>query len=138
MYKQHTTIRPVTGGTGRFPIIREHTVEASTGSLRHGNERCDSLRPSRAPRVSLAGSRVVIVGGNANNGSNDGPAYFNVNNSLGNANANIGVRPTNRFSNFYTFRSPCTGHKVNRYSPYKTLVPRWKTSGKPEQLTVAL
>jgi len=32
------------------------------------------------------------VGGNANNGSNDGLAYLNANNAPSNANANIGSR----------------------------------------------
>ena len=32
------------------------------------------------------------VGGNANNGANDGLAYVNVNNAPSNANANIGSR----------------------------------------------
>jgi hypothetical protein len=32
------------------------------------------------------------VGGNANNGDNDGLAYVNVNNAPSNANANIGSR----------------------------------------------
>ncbi|MBQ7244122.1 MAG: hypothetical protein IJS52_07970 [Bacilli bacterium] len=34
-----------------------------------------------------------MVGGNYNNGSNDGPVYFNLNNDWGNANYNIGLRP---------------------------------------------
>lgn len=34
-----------------------------------------------------------MVGGNFNNGSNDGPCYFNCNNEWGNANYNIGLRP---------------------------------------------
>ncbi len=34
----------------------------------------------------------LYVGGNANNGSNDGLACFNANNGVGNANANIGSR----------------------------------------------
>ena len=39
-----------------------------------------------------AGARLVIFGGNVNNGLNDGVGYANVNNTLGNANANIGCR----------------------------------------------
>lgn len=35
---------------------------------------------------------VVAVGGNSNNGSNDGFAYVNSNNSASNANANYGSR----------------------------------------------
>ena len=42
--------------------------------------------------LCLTGSRVVIRGGNANNAANDGAAYVNVNNDLGNANANYGGR----------------------------------------------
>ena len=34
-----------------------------------------------------------MVGANFNNGSKDGPFYFNCNNSWGNANYNIGLRP---------------------------------------------
>lgn len=34
-----------------------------------------------------------MVGGNFNNGSNDGPVYFNLNNDWGNTNYNIGLRP---------------------------------------------
>lgn len=34
----------------------------------------------------------AILGGNANNGANDGFAYANVNNAPTNANANIGSR----------------------------------------------
>ena len=37
--------------------------------------------------------RVSIVGGNANNASNDGLGYRNVNNGLTNSNVNIGGRP---------------------------------------------
>ena len=40
--------------------------------------------------------RSVMVGANFNNGSNDGPFYFNCNNSWGNANYNIGLRPFHR------------------------------------------
>lgn len=40
---------------------------------------------------------MLLVGGNANNGGNDGPGYVNLNNGLGNSNANIGVRPTIRY-----------------------------------------
>jgi len=35
---------------------------------------------------------VVGVGGNWNNSSNAGPFYWNLNNSLGNTNLNIGAR----------------------------------------------
>ena len=42
---------------------------------------------------SPAALRAGIRGGNANNGSNDGLGYVNVNNAVGNANVNIGVRP---------------------------------------------
>lgn len=42
--------------------------------------------------TDLHGSRVVYRGGNANNGSNDGMAYANVNNGLTNANVNISGR----------------------------------------------
>ena len=41
---------------------------------------------------SSAGARVLYVGGNANNGGNDGPGYVNANNALSNSNANIGCR----------------------------------------------
>jgi len=34
----------------------------------------------------------VIRGGNSNNGANDGSSYVNVNNDLGNTNANYGGR----------------------------------------------
>ena len=40
--------------------------------------------------------RSVMVGANFNNGSNDGPFYFNCNNSWGNANYNIELRPFHR------------------------------------------
>ena len=45
-------------------------------------------------RVGLeaSGARVVYRGGNANNGSNAGAGYVNVNNTLTNTNANIGGR----------------------------------------------
>ena len=42
--------------------------------------------------LSASGARVVIRGGNLNNGANDGAFYVNVNNELTNANANIGGR----------------------------------------------
>ena len=42
-----------------------------------------------SPAALCAGIR----GGNANNGSNDGLGYVNVNNAVGNANVNYGVRP---------------------------------------------
>jgi len=35
--------------------------------------------------------RVAIAGGNANNGANDGPWYWNLNNDSSNANQNIGA-----------------------------------------------
>lgn len=34
----------------------------------------------------------LLVGGNANNGANDGLAFLNANNAPGNRNANIGSR----------------------------------------------
>ncbi len=34
----------------------------------------------------------MIRGGNSNNGANDGSSYVNVNNDLGNTNANYGGR----------------------------------------------
>ena len=37
-------------------------------------------------------ARVVIRGGNVNNGTNGGAGYVNANNGLTNANANIGAR----------------------------------------------
>lgn len=40
----------------------------------------------------VARVRGLQVGGNANNGSNDGLACFNANNAPSNANANIGSR----------------------------------------------
>lgn len=42
-------------------------------------------------------SRVVIVGGNANNGSNAGLFYVNSNNDSSNANRNIGTRLNSLF-----------------------------------------
>jgi hypothetical protein len=47
--------------------------------------------------LSTAGARVLYVGGNANNGGNDGPGYVNANNGLSNANANIGCRLAEKF-----------------------------------------
>ena len=44
--------------------------------------------------ASSPGACVLYVGGNANNGGNAGAGYFNVNNGLGNYNANIGARLT--------------------------------------------
>lgn len=41
-------------------------------------------------KVAVVGG--LQVGGNANNGSNDGLAYLNANNVPANANANIGSR----------------------------------------------
>ena len=40
----------------------------------------------------LLGARCVIRGGNANNGTNAGFGYVNVNNDVGNANTNYGGR----------------------------------------------
>jgi len=42
--------------------------------------------------VRSSGARVLALGGNWNNGANDGPFYFNANNSSGNANVNYGGR----------------------------------------------
>lgn len=36
---------------------------------------------------------VLIAGGNANNGANDGPFYWNWNNTASNSNWNYGARP---------------------------------------------
>lgn len=41
---------------------------------------------------SAGGWRALIVGGNANNGSNAGAFTFNGNNAAGNRNRNIGTR----------------------------------------------
>jgi len=46
----------------------------------------------RLSSLSAAGARVVLRGGNVNNGANDGGGYVNVNNGLANANTNIGGR----------------------------------------------
>ncbi len=43
-------------------------------------------------KYQVAKGRGLQVGGNANNGANDGLAYLNVNNGPANANANIGSR----------------------------------------------
>lgn len=37
----------------------------------------------------LVGLQVLLVGGNANNGTNAGPFYWNANNAASNTNANI-------------------------------------------------
>jgi hypothetical protein len=50
---------------------------------------------------------VLIVGGNVNNTGNAGVGYFNVNNSLGNVNANIGARLTKEVK--HRISSFCTG-----------------------------
>jgi len=42
--------------------------------------------------LSLSVSRVAHVGGNFNNGANDGLWYWNLNNTSSNANWNIGAR----------------------------------------------
>lgn len=57
------------------------------------------FRPTRrkskgAINREAEGSASVYVGGNANNGSNDGCLYWNVNNAVSNANVNIGGRST--------------------------------------------
>ena len=41
---------------------------------------------------AVGSPRAGLRGGNANNGSNDGLGYVNVNNAVGNANANYGGR----------------------------------------------
>lgn len=42
--------------------------------------------------IKVVGMCGLQVGGNANNGSNDGLGYLNANNAPSNANANIGSR----------------------------------------------
>lgn len=51
-------------------------------------------------------ARLVYFGGNANNGANDGVGYANVNNSLGNANANIGCRLSEKVYSETCFPAP--------------------------------
>ena len=45
-------------------------------------------------RLYSAARHVAIIGGNANNGANDGLWYWNLNNDSGNANQNIGAHLT--------------------------------------------
>ena len=52
-----------------------------------------------------SGARVVYVGGNANNGANDGVGYVNLNNGLSNANANIGARLATQVTDWSSFSS---------------------------------
>ena len=57
---------------------------------------------------------LAHVGGNWNNGSNDGLSYWNLNNSTTNANANIGGRLLIRFliiAFHYPWHSPKIRHK---------------------------
>ncbi len=78
-------------------------------------------------RVGLeaSGARVVYRGGNANNGSNAGAGYVNVNNGLTNTNANIGSRlyaDQDFFSSFKRPFQPVTCKKVNGEKYKDTLV----------------
>jgi hypothetical protein len=63
---------------------------------------------------------VLIVGGNANNTANAGVGYFNVNNGLGNANANIGARLTKEVKQGFRLSAPAL--QVNGFQPINTLV----------------
>lgn len=70
--------------------------------------------------ASSPGACVLYVGGNANNAGNAGAGYFNVNNGLGNYNANIGARLTKEVK--YGFRISAPALQVNGFQPAYTLV----------------
>ena len=53
-------------------------------------------------RLYSAARHVAILGGNANNGVNDGLWYWNLNNDSGNANQNIGSHLTCKFRHYTT------------------------------------
>ena len=78
-------------------------------------------------KQSSTGARLVIRGGNLTNTANVSPAYVNVNNELGNANANIGSRLAEWLSindkSYVTDRT-----KVNSLA-HQALVPRWNAPG---------
>ena len=59
-----------------------------------------------------SGACVVYFGGNANNGVKDGVGYANVNNALGNRNANIGARLATQVQTFMEF---VTLHRRHRW-----------------------
>ena len=80
-----------------------------------------------------SGARVLIVGGNANNGGNDGVGYVNANNGLGNTNTNYGARLATKALTINSDNVSPYLSTVNRGSPTKTLVPckiSWNVSGK--------
>ena len=65
-------------------------------------------------KVASQRARALIRGGNANNGSNAGIGYVNVNNAVGNANTNIGGRlSTSTQKSLHQRHKLITGHKVN-------------------------
>lgn len=49
------------------------------------------------PRRSAGSALVLLLGGNANNGTNDGLFYGNWNNTASNSNWNIGARSLSAF-----------------------------------------
>ena len=51
-----------------------------------------SIKCTKVGYIVVGFPRAGIRGGNANNNSNDGLGYVNVNNAVGNANDNIGAR----------------------------------------------
>ena len=71
---------------------------------------------------------MLIVGGNVNNTANAGVGYFNVNNGLGNVNANIGARLTKEVKQGFRLSAPAL--QVNGFQPAHTLVTRLNEWGK--------
>lgn len=68
------------------------TENRKTGKPTSGRTSKNDNQKQTALYLIVVIARVVYRGGNVNNGANCGLAYVNVNNGLGNANANIGCR----------------------------------------------
>ncbi len=68
---------------------------------------------------------MLLVGGNVNNTANAGVGYFNVNNGLGNVNANIGARLTKEVKHRILFlRTGFTGEWISARVHFSNMLER--------------
>ena len=79
--------------------------------------------------------RLVLCGGNANNGANAGSRNVNANNAPGNANSNVGSRLNMAYTIIRCEVDPCLLAKHNQLQPPLVAVCERGVLAKPKHLS---
>lgn len=86
---------------------RQRRTAIETETIKPETEKEEGFFPLKGNRgAHIWPTRLVYRGGNLNNGSNAGVGYVNVNNDLGNRNANIGSRLGTKLNKVFGVRDP--------------------------------